>query len=570
MMTLPQLVEDIRVKVLALSTTIATEINRFRDRILEDTTALTAYSGFRTRVMLQDGRVYLYVSGSNAAIDNGITLGATGKGSGRWIGQVENNFINAKKWYNLDNTGVTDTTTFLQAAANACFALGKTLYLEDGNYKITSGLTIKCSFISSYYAIIKPTGSGYWAVTTNTDIAFNGFSIHIDGGGNTLNGIKLDRAVISKFDFIRVENCVGQGMEITRSYDNIFTTISIENCGTATQYAFSITNGGDTSNMSVIERLQVEQAKQLAISVSPDTLNYTINNIHSERAYVTGSIKDTWFFGGASSTYNNFRLNATNDGTSNDALARVYMYGASTNFNDGRIEGNIPVTGESAGNGSFLYINNCLIPNFARSANNKIFITGGYIANLTGNTNDLVLERVQVNTANPGFTANENFPITFINCTITTLNSSSTNTIIVLIDCVVNGGALSQGKTICYNTKVNSNVDVNYRALELHNNSVLTGNVTTNTGYLGLFSGSKIVGNLTFSINRQYIGDATASVSGTVTNFGPPEASAYAGGFVKGLRTWNPSPNVGQVQYYTCTVAGTSGASGTWVASSNL
>ena len=83
--------------------------------VLPNAAALIANDGTATSLMLVDGRCYTYDVASTATVDGGIVLAATGRGVGRWIGQISDG-INIKKWYGAIGNGVADDTLAINKA----------------------------------------------------------------------------------------------------------------------------------------------------------------------------------------------------------------------------------------------------------------------------------------------------------------------------------------------------------------------------------------------------------------------------------------------------------------------
>src|SRR5262245_23979138 len=98
----------------------------------------------------------------------------------------------------------------------------------------------------------------------------NEFSLRLEGGGATINALDLKNPKGARFKNLRVNNFNGYGVKVQAGWDCLFETVSVELCGNSKEYAFSIVDGGDTSNMTHILRLQVERSKAKAIYVSPN------------------------------------------------------------------------------------------------------------------------------------------------------------------------------------------------------------------------------------------------------------------------------------------------------------
>ena len=103
------------------------------------------------------GGLFRYNSGSSATDDNG-TIIQPDTGSGRWIRQAPEGFVDFA-WFGPDNTGATDNWTELVAAVAA--AGSGELRIPAGTYKATTPLT---SSTLTPAAGFKLTGSGYGSV----------------------------------------------------------------------------------------------------------------------------------------------------------------------------------------------------------------------------------------------------------------------------------------------------------------------------------------------------------------------------------------------------------------------
>lgn len=104
-----------------------------------------------------------------------------------------------------------------------------------------------------------------------------------DNRTTALNGLFIKGALISA-DSFRVRNFNGKGIYLGAVWDSTFKSLSVEDCGNLTDYAFSIAAFGDTSNCLNIGRIQVEKArhKQFAINC----IRSEIHTMHCEQLYV--------------------------------------------------------------------------------------------------------------------------------------------------------------------------------------------------------------------------------------------------------------------------------------------
>jgi len=287
--------------------------------------------------------------------------------------------------YGVVGDGVTDDTIGINAAIVAANATNKRLYFPaaTGNYKITAALTEITSFggvdmesmehqsINTSGLLVS--GTGYTAVTISGSPTI--VNLAVFGTGNTANGILFKNPYDAKIGKLRVDNLNGYGVKINRCFDCTFTHISVQSCGNATEYAFSMNDDGDTCNMTHIGHLQVELANSKAIYVSPNSLSLVIDSVHSERLTPNASYT-AWVLGGGSSQYNSVRLNSS--GTS--ANAKALLNGIDTTYVSLRAEDNIPVTVDCSG-GSAQLIGPKIFGTYAEttSQTGQVNIYGGVI-----------------------------------------------------------------------------------------------------------------------------------------------------------------------------------------------
>lgn len=231
--------------------------------------------------------------------------------------------------------GVADDTVAFQYALDQASAYQRVLYCGMMQIKISGPIICtdcvgivfeKAGFGNPGDPGIKVTGTGYTALTLTTAI-FHQLQLAIYGTGNTCNGLYLQTPLFAKLQTVRVYNLDGFGVKIDSCFDCLFDDISIELCGNASEYAFSMNGAGNTCNMTHILRLQVELANINAIFIDDgNTLCCVFDSIHSERATVVGSgvptANTTWMFGGGNCTYNNIRVEAISSGASGYVWAR--------------------------------------------------------------------------------------------------------------------------------------------------------------------------------------------------------------------------------------------------------
>ncbi|WP_338873213.1 hypothetical protein WBJ53_29965 [Spirosoma sp. SC4-14] len=464
--------------------------------------------------------------------------------------------------------GITDDKHALQAAIDFAASLGTYIYdTGSARYRITGSILLRKKLSGvALNGVIVPTGNSYTAVITEAASRFKIFQIEISGDNNTVNGLLLNNPQISRFQTIRVHNLNGFGLKLVKVWDCIFENISVELCGNASNYAFSVEDGGDTSNMVSILRLQVEQSLENAIYISPKTLSSSFNNVHSERQRVTKEGLDTWFFGGASCSYNNIRIHALETKLYARKAIRCHIDGTGSSVNDIRVEGKVSVVAESSSGGD-LRLNGVLFPMFKRINSGRVYVNNGEISLIEGNTNTLYISNVKSDTINVGFSPDDNNALNYSGGTIGLLTSSDPTSRIRVINSFIYRGSFVQGATFLNNTVFTiGSTKANYRRVYL-NNSTLVGNLATDNGHFEFINGSKIQGNLLIGPSRSVVFDISSYVTGNITNMGPPESSLYAGGFSIGQRIWNPKPTTtDNVEYWTCVEAGRDGKAGKWIA----
>lgn len=222
-------------------------------------------------------------------------------------------------------TPVMDVTAKVQKALDHGAAAKKVVYggslaLRTSGPLVMNGPGLEfsgCSYGGAGDFGIHATGSGYTALTVARGV--QAMQVTVYGVGNSINGILFQNPMLSNVECVRVYKVDGYGVKINKTWDSVYRSISVEHAGNAKEYAFSINDDGDTSNMSQILRLQVEQAHTKAIFISPNTLSTVINAIHSEGAWAKAGVP-TWILGGNRSLYNAVRLSANAPATASVLL----------------------------------------------------------------------------------------------------------------------------------------------------------------------------------------------------------------------------------------------------------
>lgn len=131
---------------------------------LADITALAAYAGAATTAMIA-GAKYVYDSSSTLTAVRTMVVDATGKGSGRWLKNVD--ACNVRQDFLADNTAATDSATAFQQAIDYATALNA---INGGQYRMTVNVP------NGFYLINKTLN-----LTNRTGITFRGM------GGSYIN-----------------------------------------------------------------------------------------------------------------------------------------------------------------------------------------------------------------------------------------------------------------------------------------------------------------------------------------------------------------------------------------------
>ena len=381
-----------------------------------------------------------------------IPIPVSGGTAGRTISQRFGDWIEAAD-YGVIGDSFTDDTAAAQAALNAGSAQNKPVHFRNLVVRISSGLTCAgpgLDFDSVPNGVSQGpgfylSGSGYTGVTFTGSPQCVSFCIY--GNGQSANGVLFSNPQLANVQHVRAYNLSGFGCNLTQMYDCFFDTISVELCGNTSTYAFSILPGSDTSNMSHICRLQVEQANAKAIYVDPSTLSCVIDNIHSERLTPNASYT-SWSLGGEC-VYHGMRFNSS--GTS--ANATVYLNGLNATYENLRAEGNIVVKWDTDGASCTL-----VTPNIAGTLQNitnqvgVINLLGGSVATFTADPYGIRAYGVAIGTLTIGVGPNPVDPTLarFENCDITSLvTGSSTLAAATFVNCnIIEGHNLLKGMTV--------------------------------------------------------------------------------------------------------------------------
>lgn len=433
---------------------------------------------------LDRGGTFIYDSTKVAEDNQGTNFNG-------WIRQYQA-AVNVK-WFGAVGDSTTDDTTSINNAIAYVNSLEKVLYFPTttGNYKITSALSTittrggihfeSIAYSAAGKGAILVSGTGYTGVTITG--APNVCNISVVGQGNTANGLLIQNPAIGNFGNIRAHNFDGFGVKINKCWDCKFNTISIEACGNATEYAFSMNDDGDTCNMSHISRLQVENANKKAISISPNTLSCKIDNIHSEGA-IADILYNTWEIGGNRTEYGSGRFTATVP-----ANAKMSVSAAVSPINNFLIEGAVNVEAE-AYSGSIIDFNSleCQGTFTVKSGQTgDINIENSSLYDLDAIGYGARLSRTKVtNDLSVGFCNNDNTYHTFRQCKINRIVSSDSTSAGVFERCSIaihNNllGSATLWNKCTINDGATSDLAIAFKELRLAD-SIVNANITSDNG----------------------------------------------------------------------------------------
>lgn len=342
--------------------------------------------------------------------------------------------------FGVIGNGTTDDTVALQAALTAGAAQKLVVYGHAMVVKVTSAVTMSGPGLVFDYAGqgtagtpgILISGSGYTALTVSGSPQIMNLTAY--GTGNTANGIFFNNPIRSAFINVRVYNLKGFGVRIDQCFDCVFNSISVEliDASTSAFPAFSVNDGGGTSNQSHILRLQVENCTGPVIFISPNSIDLVVDTIHSERAVcptvtagafvvginykiitvgttdytLIGASANTvglsftatgvgagtgtaaaiaWLLGGGSCVFNESRFNATS------GTPTLWLRSSDSTYLSTRAESTIAVDLEAVSGTSLTLVS----PNFAAttrefpSQSGMLVVHGGYLATWSGNRGNL-------------------------------------------------------------------------------------------------------------------------------------------------------------------------------------
>lgn len=502
-----------------------------------------------------------YASNAQARADSAFASAAaalaTIRGTMLWIGD----FAPAGWTWGVDDT------TVVQAALTAGATQFRVVYGGGLACTITSALTMAgpgLVFDTVEYGDptappdpgLKVSGTGYTALTV-TGIVTQ-FAVTVYGTGNAANGILFQNPQRGVIQHARVHDLDGFGIKINKCYDCVWGALSVESCGNATHYAFSLNDDGDTCNMSTFTHIQVEQANRKAVYISAATLGCVFVGIHSERA--TPNAADiTWYIGGNSCVFDSLRLNSL----APEANATAHFHGTETLFNAPIVEGAVVTRLEGIGGYSLTFAS----PNFQGTTGvepsqiGTITILGGAIITFSTDTLALRVFGTKITTLTVGYANSDVTWGRFENCNIGTLASSSAVSAATFVNCIIAASAtLLGGGIVLIGSDVTLSATVTQSTGSIvARDSIIRGAVTYNNNVRIRLYGSQITGALTCGDAglADVVADDGSTVGAGSSSVGVPTAGAH----VAGEAHKNLTPAVGQPTGWVCTVAGTPG---TW------
>lgn len=162
---------------------------------------------------------------------------------------------------------------------------------------------------------------------------------------------------------VRVSGFNGYGIKFDSIHDSLVENISIEHCGNSTCHAFWVGSSTDTSNHTVFNRVQIEQAHTCSMYVAMSTLCCTFENIHSERVHeISQDIYTHTLLGGCCSYLNGRIENSAAD----ELLRPRLLLGGSTNVYEAILT-DASVTKISSTDRRWGFFNNCNLRNVVHS-----------------------------------------------------------------------------------------------------------------------------------------------------------------------------------------------------------
>lgn len=482
----------------------------------------------------------------------------------------------------------TDDTAAVQAFQNLCAALNRIAYYGSLRPRLTGPVTIhngSCVFdrqsftatgesagVSRGEPAFYVSGANYTALTVSgictefrvtvcgsgdatTDAAGNITAdtrpnIRAFQFGNPL-GAANGTLILSHIGWARATKLAGKALAVVNAFDCIFGPLLTEGCGNAADYGFAIEDGGNTTNECVFTYIQAEFGKQKALYISPNLVSCTFLKIHSERATSKDGVP-AWVLGPAA--YSSVRLNSMN------RLGRceiVAQYGKIT----GLKPENVRVAVNSTG-GTFSIEDGQFSQGIeaASGSNGMVSLTScsGYYHNVTQNwyLNKCAAEEVNVGACPDGY-----WPV-LDHCRVNALRRTDDTAAVEVCGGRVEALRDGQWREIRITTNARVALEGGARSLSqckltLDATSKIVGNLILTT--VGFRFAGRIEGNLTLQGIRQTLFAASAEVTGTATNVGPPEGDSYLDGSPDGTWCKNIRPVILGAALASYTINDTSG-----------
>ncbi|XID91031.1 hypothetical protein ACF3MZ_21265 [Paenibacillaceae bacterium WGS1546] len=458
----------------------------------------------------------------------------------------------------------TNDTGRMQRAINAAAARNIICCLNEHSYTINGGLTTPEGLagivgIQQNKSTITVIDDGYTALTITTGVVYRHF--RIVGDRNKVNGILFSglNAGLGGFlgwldaSYLRTYNLDGFGIKIDTVYDSSFKGLSVELCGNADEYAFSVLSTNDTTNVSTFDRIQVERSYSKAMSIAASTLSCVFSNIHSERTTGDGT-SYTHDLRGDSCIFNGARIESNTN-------VRIRLGGVNSQYNSFRCVGsdvylewfqndvNTEINGLSCNNVYVLgpFSPKWVLRNIKVSAlfdvanSNDVNVYDSYLSNVSVRSNGSILNLFdsevsgtwsmagnnEVNIHNSKLTNFPNMVSVYLDeCTVTNAFNTGFNQVTKAHNCTFNGVVtLNSNGSRFYGYGCTFNADLAFNAGDAF--GILDDNCICTTG----------------TVNARWYGVPTA------------------GTWIAGTKRYRPNPAAGGHIGTMCTAGGTPG---TW------
>ncbi|MDW6005128.1 hypothetical protein [Vibrio mangrovi] len=480
------------------------------------------------------GNTYIKISGQSRPEDHGAIINTS---DGNQLYGLFPEGIYIEQFGAISNNYTVDNTPCIKKCAD--FAGNqRVIKAKRGVFQIESPLNL---YVGGFEFEFIDDGSGdshLYCPTKGIDCltitgAPSKLKLALHGEGQPANGVVLQSISHGKDIDIRVNNFAGAGCKINRMWDSLVNTISVEQCGSSDEYAFSINNDGDTSNTSTFNRIQVENSIN-PIFIDPETLSCTFNTIHSE-----GGIADTkvytWVLGGSGCVYNAIRL-------STSGVASVTISGSNSCYNAYRAEGTVVTTWLEGVNGAQITLNNPHIEGSLTTVTNQIGhynIIGGVINGMDISSINGTVEGANITLLTVHSVSTDEKSLTFYDCDISSVIPGNDYASATFDGCTIGSYVpLFYGKFINSIVTLGGDTNIRSKTLELHTGSKYEGSVQTDNSNLIMTGGSYIGGNLTEVTegnSRIRIDLSSYAKGGTIGSMKPKSINSYNGEFSKNM-----------------------------------